>query len=181
MKSLCLMLLSLFSHSVVSDFLWPHGQQHTRFSCPSPSPGVCLNSCPLHQWCHPTISSSVDPFSSCIWSFPASASFLMSWLFVSDGHGIGASVSVCVLPVNIQGWFPLGLTGHISLQPKNLLHYSSKASVLQRSAFFMVQLLPPYMTTGKTIALTMTLCLMHSVFSFSWIDSILTSVKTFYN
>ena len=179
MKSLCLMLLSLFSHSVVSDVLWPHGLQHTRFSCPSP--GVCSNSCPLHQWCHPTISSSVFPFSSCLWSFPASASFLMSWLFASGGHGIGASVSVWVLPMNIQGWFPLGLTGLISLQPKNLLHCSSKASILQCSAFFMVQLSPPHMTTGKTIALTMTLCLMHSVFSFSWIDSILSSVKTFYN
>ena len=94
------------------------GLQHTRFPCPSPSPGVCSNSCPLSQWCHPTISSSVAPFSSCPQSFPASGSFPVSRLFASGGQSIGASASV--LPRNIQGWFPLGLTGWISLQTKGL-------------------------------------------------------------
>ena len=101
-----------FSHSVVSDFLWPHGLQHTRLPCPSPSLGACSNLCPLNQWCHPTISSSVVPFSSCLHSFPASESFL----FPSGGQSIGASASASVLPMTIQDWFPLGSTGWISLQ-----------------------------------------------------------------
>ena len=83
--------------------------------CPSPSPEARSNSCPLHQWCHPTISSSVVPFSSCLQSFPASGSFAMSWLFVSGGQSIGASASASVLPMSTQGWFPLGLTGLITL------------------------------------------------------------------
>ena len=83
--------------------------------CPSPSPGACSNSCPLHQWCHPTISSSVVPFSSCLQSFPASGSFPMGWLFMSSDQSIGASASASVLPMSIQGWFPLGLTGLITL------------------------------------------------------------------
>ena len=95
-----------------------HGLQHARLFCPSLSPGVCSNSCPLSQWCHPTISSSVIPFSSCTQSFPASGSFPMSQLFTSGSQSIGASASV--LPVNIQGWFPLGLTGLISLLSKGL-------------------------------------------------------------
>ena len=107
--------LLLFSHSVVSDFLWPHGLQHTRFPGASPSPRACSNSCPLSWWCHPTISSSVVPFSSCLQSFPASGSSLMSWLFASGGQSIGASVSASVLPMNVQDWFPLGWTGLISL------------------------------------------------------------------
>ena len=100
-------LLLLFSCSVVSDSWWPHGLQHSRPPCPSPSPGVCSNSGPLSQWCHPTISSSVTPFSSCLQSFPAPGSFPMSWLFTSGGQCIGASTSASVLPINIQGWFPL--------------------------------------------------------------------------
>ena len=108
----------LFSCSVVSDSLQPHELQHARLPYPPPSPGVCPNSCPLSQWCHPTISSSVVPFSSCLQSFPASGSFLMSQLFASGGQSIGASTSV--LPMNIQDWFPLGLTGLISLQSKGL-------------------------------------------------------------
>ena len=108
----------LFSHSVVSDSLRPCGLQHTRLPCPSLSPGVCPNSCPLSWWCHPTISFSVDPFSSSLRSFPASGSFQMSWLFASGGQSIGASVSASVLPVNIQGWFPLGLIGFICLLSK---------------------------------------------------------------
>ena len=110
--------LLLFSCSVVSDSLRPHEQQHARLPCPSLSPGDCSNSCPLSWWCHPTISSSVLPFSSCPQSFPASGSFLMGQLFTSGGQSIGASASALVLPVNIQGWFPLGLIGLISLLSK---------------------------------------------------------------
>ena len=124
----------------------------------SPTPGAYSNSCPLSQWCHPTISSSVIPFSSHLQSFPASGSFQISQFFTSGGQSIGASASISVLPTNIQDWFPLGLTGLISLQSKELKsllqHHSSKASILRRSAFFMVQLSHPYVTTGKTIALT---------------------------
>ena len=101
----------------MSDSLQPHGLQHARLPCPSPSPGDCWNSGPLSQWYHPTMSSFVTPFSSCLQSFPASVSFPMSQLFTSGGHSIGASASV--LPVNIQGWFPLGLTGLISLQSRD--------------------------------------------------------------
>ena len=99
----------MFSRSVVSKSLRPNGLQHARLSCPSPAPRVCSNSC------HPTVSSSVAPFSSCPQSFPASGSFPMSWLFPSGGQSIGASALASVLPMNIQGWFPLGLTGLISL------------------------------------------------------------------
>ena len=114
--SLAKLLLLLFSHSAVSDSLWPHGLQHARLPCPSPSPRACSNSRPLSQWCHPTISSSVIPFSSCLQSFPASGSFPMNLLFSSGGQSSGASASTSVLPMNIQGWFPSGLTGLISLQ-----------------------------------------------------------------
>ena len=99
-------LLLLFSHSVVSNSLWPHGLEHTRFAWPSTSPADCSNSCPLSWGCHPTIPSSVTHFFSCLWSSPASGSFPVSRFFASGGHIIGASVSV--LPMNIQGWFPLG-------------------------------------------------------------------------
>ena len=149
-----------FSCSVVSDSLRPHRLQHTRPPCPSPTPGVYSNSCPLSQWCHPTVSSSVILFSSCPQSFPASGSFQMSQFLTSGGQSIGVSASVSVLPVNIQDWFPLGWTGWVSLQSRKTLksllqHHSSKASVLQHSAFFTVQLSHPYSTTGKTIALTL--------------------------
>ena len=107
-----------FSRSVVSNSLQHHGLQHARPPCPSRTPGVCSNSCPLRWWCHPTISSSVILFSSCPQSFPASGSFQMSQLFTSDGQSIGISASTAVLPVNIQDWFPLGWTGLISLQSK---------------------------------------------------------------
>ena len=147
-----------FNHSVVSDSLWTHGLQHARPPCPLPIPGVYANSCPLSQWWHPTISSSVIPFSSCLRSFPTSGSFQMSQFFTSGGPVIGVSASASVLPMNSQDWFPLGLTGLISLQSKGLSsllqHYSPKASILQHSAFFTVQLSHPYMTTGKIIALT---------------------------
>ena len=146
-----------FSLSVVSDSLRPHGPQHTMLLCPSPTPRACSNSCPSSQWCHPTISSSVVPFSSCFQSFPASGSFPVSQFFASGGQSIGVSASASVLPMNIQDWFPLGWTGWISLQSKGLSrvlqHHSSKALILLCSFFFIVQLSHPYMTTGKIIAL----------------------------
>ena len=104
-----------FSHSVVSSSLWPHGLQHTRLPCTLPTPRAYSNSCPSSQWCHPTISSSAIPFSSHLQSFPASGSFLTSQFFASGGQSIGVSASTSVLPMNIQDWFPLGLTGWISL------------------------------------------------------------------
>ena len=104
----------------MSDSLWPHGLQHARPPCPSPILGVCSNSCPLSQWCHPTISFSVVPFSSCLKSFPGWGPFQMSQLLASGGQSIGVSASASVLPMNIQGWFPLGWTGWISLQSKGL-------------------------------------------------------------
>ena len=104
-----------FSCSVVSNSLWPHGPQHARLPCPSPSPGACSNSCPSSQWCHPTISSSVIPSYSCLQSFPASGSFPMSQFFASGGQSIGISASASVLPMNVQDWFPLRLTGLFSL------------------------------------------------------------------
>ena len=104
-----------FSHSVMSNSLQPHGLQHTRPPCPSPTPGVYQKSCPLSRWCHPTISSSVIPFSSWPQSFPASGSFQMSHLFTSGGQSIGVSASASVLPMNTQDWSPLGWTGWISL------------------------------------------------------------------
>ena len=107
----------------------------SRLPCPSPSPRACLNSSLLSQWCHPTILSSVISFSSCFWSFQASGSFLISWLFASGGQSIGASVSASVLPLNIQDWFPLGSTGLISLQSKGLSRVFSSTTV-QKHQFF---------------------------------------------
>ena len=104
-----------FTHSVMLKFLWPHELQHSRFHCSSPTPRACPNSCPLSQWCHPTISSSVIPFSSCLHSFPASGYFPVSQFFASGGQSFVASASTSVLPISIQDWFPLGLTGWISL------------------------------------------------------------------
>ena len=108
-----------FSHSVVSDSLWPHGLQHTRPPCLSPTPGIYPNSCTLSQWSHTTTSSSVVPFSSCPQSFPASGSFQMSQLFTLGGPSIGVSASTSVLPMNTQDWSPLGWTGWISLQSRD--------------------------------------------------------------
>ena len=142
-------LLVQFSYSVMSKSLWPQGLQHTRgLLCPSLPPGVCSNSCSLNQYCHSTISSSVTPFSSCPQSFPASG------LFPNEVHlhirwpSLGASAWASVLPMNVQGWFPWGLTGLIpSLQGtlKSLLQHNSKASILWSSTFFMAQVSHPYM------------------------------------
>ena len=128
-----------FSRSVLSDSLWPHGLQHARLPCLSPTPGACSNWCPSSQWWHPTISSSVVPFSSCLQSFPASESFPMSQFFTSSGQSIRASASASVLPMNIQDWFPLGLTGWISLQSKGLSRVFFNTTV-QRHQFFGTQL-----------------------------------------
>ena len=118
-----------FSSSVVSDSLLPHEPQHARPPCPSPTPGVYPNSCPLSRWCHPTISSSVVSFSSCPQSFPASGSFSRSQFFTSDGQSIGDSASTSVLPTNTQNWSPLGWTGWISLQSKGLSRVFSNTTV----------------------------------------------------
>ena len=131
-----------FSFSLVAHLyptLWPHGLQHARLPCPSPTPGSCSNSCPSSWWCHTTISSSVIPsFSSCLQSFPPSGSVLRSQ-FSSGGQNIGASASASVFPMNIQGWFSLGLTGLISLKPKGLSRVFSNTTV-QRHQFFGTQL-----------------------------------------
>ena len=127
-----------FSRSVVSDSLRPHGLQQARLPCPSPTPGVYSNSRPLSRWYHQTISSSVIPFSSHLQSFPASESFPMSQFFILDSQSIGASVSAWVLPMNIQDWFPLGLTSGISLQSKGLSRVFSNTTV-QKHQFFGAQ------------------------------------------
>ena len=141
----------------MSYSLRPHELQHTRL--PSPlSLRVCSNSCPLSRWCHPTISSSIVPLTSCLQSFSASESFPVSQSFASGGPSIGASASVLVLPMNIQGWFPLGWTGLISLQSKGLSRVSSSTTdgkhqfFSAQPSFF--QLSHPYVSTGKTIEFT---------------------------
>ena len=147
-----------FSCSVMYISLWPHGLQQARLPCTSPTPGAYPNSCPLSQWCHPTIASSVIPFSSCLQSFPPSRSFQMSQFFVSGGQSIGVSASTSVLNeysrlISLRfDWFDLpSVQGTL----KSLLqNHSSKASILRCSAFFMVQHSHTYMTTGKAIALT---------------------------
>ena len=147
-----------FSRPVVSNSLQSHEPQHARFPCPSPTPRVHPNPCPSSWWCHPTISSSVIPFSSCLQSFPASGSFPVNWFFTWGGQSIGVSASASVLPINIQDWFPLGWTGWISLQSKGLSRVFSNITVqnINSSAlsFLLVQPSHPYMTTEKTIALT---------------------------
>ena len=156
---ICICMNSVqFSCSVVSDSLQHHGRQHARPPCLSSTSGVYPNSCPLSQWCHPTIWSSVVPFSSCPQSFPASRSFPMSEPFSSGGQSIGVSASSSVLTMDIQDWFPLGWLLGSPCSPRDSQESSptpsSKASILQCSAFFRVQLSHPYMTNGKTIGLT---------------------------
>ena len=131
--------VSQFNCSVVSDSLQPHGLQHARLPCPSPTPRGCSNSSPWSRWCHPTISSSVISFSSCLQSFSASGSFQMSQLFASGGQSIGASTSTSVLPMDIQDRSPLGWTGWISLQSKGLSRVFSNTTV-QKHQFFGAQL-----------------------------------------
>ena len=169
---------ALDQSSGVSDSLRPHRLQHARLPCPSPTPRVYSNSCPLSQWCHSTISSSVIPLSSCLQSFPASGSFPMSQFFASGGQSIRASASASVLPMNIQDWFPLEWTDWISLQSKGLSRVFSNTTVQKHqfldtpvpvqslsrvqlfatpraaAAFLIVQLSHPYMTPGKAISLT---------------------------
>ena len=128
----------LFSSSVMSDCLWPQGLQRARLPCPSPSPGACSDSCPFSPWCHPTISSSVIPF-SCLQSFPESASFLMSQLFTLGGQSTGDSASASVLPVNIQDWFPW-LTSLISLQSEGLSRVFTNTTA-QNNQFLVLSLL----------------------------------------
>ena len=141
----------------MSDLLWPHGLQHAGLPFPSPTP--CSNSCPLSQWCHPSTSSSVIPFSSCLQSFPASGSFPMNWFFASGVKSIIASASMFVPPVNIQDWFSFRINWldllEVQVILRSLLQYhSSKEPVLRCSPFFMVQLAHPYMTLGKIIVLS---------------------------
>ena len=130
----------------MSDSLQPHGLQHARLLCPSPTPGACSNSCPSSWWFHPAISSSVIPFSFCFQSFPASGSFPMRQFFTSGGQRIGASASASVLPMNIQNWFPLGWTGWISLLSKGLSRVFSNTTV-QKHQFFSAQLYDPTLTS----------------------------------
>ena len=131
--------VQFFSCSVVSNSLWFCGLQHARFPSPSLTPGPYSKSCPLSQWCHPTISFSVVPFFSCLQPFPASGSFLVSQSFASGGQSIGISASALVLPMNIQDWFPLGWTGWNSLQSKGLSRVFSNTTV-QKHQFFSTQL-----------------------------------------
>ena len=152
------MLSVQFSCSVESDSLWPHELQNARPPCPSLTPGVYSNPCPLSRWCHRAISSSVIPFSFCPRPLPASGTFPMSQLFAWGGQSIGVSASAPVLPVNTQDWSPLGWAGWISLQSKGLSRVFS-STIVQKHQFFSAQLSSqsnshPYMTTGKTIALT---------------------------
>ena len=128
-----------FSPSVMSDSLRPHGLQHARLPCPSPTLGAYSNSCPSHRWCHPTISSSVIPFSSHLQSFPESGSFQMSWFFTPGVQRIGVAASTSVLPNNIEDWFPLGWTGWICLQSKGVSRVFSNTTV-QKHQFFGAQL-----------------------------------------
>ena len=128
-----------FNCSVMSNSLWPHELQHARPPCPSATPGVHPNPCPSSRWCHPTISSSVIPFSSCPQSFSASGSFPMSQLFASGGQNIGVSAATLVLPMNTQGWSPLKWTGWISLQSKGLSRVFSSTTV-QKHQFLGAQL-----------------------------------------
>ena len=146
-----------FSRSVVSDSLWPHEPQHARPPCPLPTPGVHPNPCPSSRWCHPTISSSVVPFSSCPQPFPASGSFPAGQFLASVGQNTGVLASPSVLPMNTQDWSPLGWTGWISLQSKGLSSIFFNTTV-QKHQFFGAQLSlwsssHPYMTAGKTITL----------------------------
>ena len=145
-KSLCAAAQTVQSLS----HIWlcnSHGLQRARLPCPLPTPRACSNSCPSSQWCHPTLSSSVIPFSSCLQSFPALGSFLMTQFFASGGQSIGASASASILPMNIQDWFPLGLTGLISLQSKRLLRVFSITTIWKPQFFALSLLYGPALTS----------------------------------
>ena len=152
-KAMEIKTVSQFTHSVVSNSLRPHEPQHARPPCPSPTPRVHQNPCPLFQWCHPTILSSVIPFSSCSQSFPASGSFQLSHLFASGGQNIGVSASTSVLPVKLRTDFLKDGLVRSSCSPRDSQESCPtpqfKSINLQHLAFFMVQLSHPYMTTGK--------------------------------
>ena len=135
------------SHSVVLDTLQLHEPQHARPPCPLPTPRTCSDSCPSSQWCHPIISSSVVPFSSCLQSFPASGSFPMSQFFASGGQSMGVSASASVLPMNIQDWFPWGWTGWISLQSKGLSRIFSNTTVQMHHSSMLSFLYSPTLTS----------------------------------
>ena len=155
----------------MSDSLRPHGPQHARPPCPSPTPGVYSNLCPLSRWCHPTISSSVVPFSSRFQSFPASGSFQTSQFFTTGGQSIGVSASASVLPMNIQDWFPLGWTGWISLHSKGLSRVFSNTSV-QKHQFFGAQLYSPTLISihdqWKNHSLDYVWCICMYVWCYLW-------------
>ena len=153
-----------FSRSVVYDSSQPHGPQHTRPSCPSPTPGVYPNLCPLSWWCHPTISFSVVPFSSCFQSFPASGSFQMRQFFASGVQSVGVSASTSVLPMNTQDWSPLGWTGWISLLSKWLSRVFSITTIWKQSLWSNYHI--HFMTTGKTIALSIIIFVSSDVSAF---------------
>ena len=158
--------LLLFSHQVVSDSSWPHGLQHARLPCPSPSSGECPSPCLLNRWCHPTISSSVT-LSFCLQSCPASGSFSMSQLFTSGGQNIGASALASVLPKSIQGWFPLGFTGLISLLSKGPSRVFS-SNTIQKQFFSPLPSLFPTLTSIHDYQYSYTWCM-------SWIPNKVTS------
>ena len=143
----------LFSHSAVSDSLWPHGLQHARLPCPSPTLRACSNSCPSSQWCHPIISSSVVPFSSCLPSFPASGAFLVSQFLASGGQSIGTSASASVIPMLFRTDFLYDWLVGSPCSPRDSQEFSPtpqfKSTILQHSSFFMVQLSHLCMTTWK--------------------------------
>ena len=168
----------------MSDSLQPRGLQHSRLLCPPLSPSVCSDSCPSSWWCHPTVSSSVTHFSSCPQSFPASGSFPMGRLFAPGGQSIGASASASVFPMNIQDWIDwLDLLAVQGTLKSLLQHHSSEESILRCSALFIVQHSHPYMTTGKTIALTRwtffskVMSLLHAIRSY-WSPSLTMMNKT---
>ena len=153
------------------DSLWPHGLQHARLPCPSLSPRACSSSCPLNQWCIPTISSSVIPSSSCLQSFPASGSFPMSHLSASGGPSIGASASATVLPMNIQGRFPLGSTGLISFCPRE----SQESSQTPQMGYLKVVFLTPQCTCKSSVHLIEVCILTQQVWHGAWESASLTS------
>ena len=145
--SLSMEITVQFSHSAMSDSLWPHGLQQARTPFPSPTPRACSNSCPSSQWCHSTIPSSVVPFFSCLQSFPTSGSFQMNQVFASGGQSIGVSASTSVLPMNTQNWSPLGWTGWISLQSKGLSRVFSNTTVQSINSLVLSFLHSPTLTS----------------------------------